>query len=1078
MPSKTCKQVVGMKCVMYRGKPVYYKNLDMLSKTLKISRVMASKLIKDNGRRIIKKETGEVEVINIKKENPLGLLSREFNIKRLANKNLINGHYFPTKNVEILKELGPNEEDKGLNIHIKIYLNFSSPYMLDTFKILNEEGKKQLHQKIIQNGFKYNKNRNIYIKNNKVLSISDYYKFLNSQIRYNKKENKFLKYEQDGGIILRKKHYIFSGEQKDIENFVKDKVSLYSGNNKIKILSRVIFYDFWIGSSYQDKKLFFEDGYIRDFENEYELTQWVNIQYNYKNKKGDSCAISFIGKKYPELYWEIKDLEDENGVTLKNFMNFCKGNSIGYNIYNELGEKLYLYKGDLGNINCIIYNNHIYPLYGGKPKKYCCKEYNIILLENSNKEYKKYISNKKLPSNIKIGDIISKTRKKSTDDIDIISFTVKDDKYIFNPEYNKCSIILKKIGYEKYIYDNININDICKLLEKIYKVQSTSSFLPEKHYFKTPPLYYKTNFKIDKNKEIVTIDKNKSYPYALYNLPYLIIFDWRKDKVNKNPKNIKESFLYISKPKKWSIAMPCTKIYAGYHLIECKNLGLEFELLEELETCTVPNYYRKIIKLMFENMDEKDFKSAMVILIGKFERDMSEVYNYKYIGTYNEESSKMYEGFTQKIGDNKIFFKETKKFKYARDKIPISTQVKDMSRMMLINKIKELKIKDNDIIQINTDSITYYGILPKNLNRNTFEGWKESEYKDIGFVDTFNLYEYNNQNIPTLLNLKNNNTGYTELYMKYAGSGKTTHIVNKIIPEIKEIEEILSNMLKEENRDNSYIVLTPTHSTLSELKKKGINCKIVQKYTFSETIPTEKNIIFDEIGFADLSCHDLLYKLNHLNKNLICFGDFNQLLPIEEDRPCNQPHYLNFLFKKIDTKFVNYRNNFTKEYYDKIINEEIDIVKEVNKYSTSLYNADVVLCYRTNKSKVFKTRDVYNNKILKKLGKKSNDIGVKLICINNKLIEKNIYNHKQLVIKEKYKEDDDKNIFYKLEDEIGEEFIITEKQLKYFRPAYALNVYEAQGMTLKSYHWATEDDKFLYGNMAYTIISRLYQDKE
>lgn len=1059
---------------MYNGKPIHYKNLELLAKKLNISRAMASKLIKDDGRRIIKQETGEVEIINIKKDNPRGLLSKDFNIKRATNKNLINGHFYPTKKVEILKELGPEEEDKGLHINIQMYVNFSSPEIVTTYDVLNKKGKNLFEKKM--NLIGYHKDGKSFVKDGEIFNVDQYYKLLDSKIikcidiLNDKKALNY--YLDDGSISLKKKHYVFSGLQKDIEKFVQDKIDKYVGTIG-KNFARITYYNFWVGSTYQNKKLKFEDGYIRDFENEYVLTEWTNIQYNYKNKNGDSCAVSYIGKRFPELYWDIKILEDENGITLNNFMIFCRINSISYYLYNELGKETHRFEGNKGKIYCIIYNNHIYPLLGGKPKKYNCKEYNVHLLENSHEIYEKILNKKNLPSKIKICDIVSFTQKKGGEkNIDITSFIVKDDKYIFNPSYEKCLNILKKMGHENYIFDNIKITDISKILEKIYKVSSTASFFPKKYLFKTAPLYYKSDIDI-KCKKLSNIDKNKAYPYCLYNLPYLIVFDWRKYKVNKNPKKIIEEFLYLVKPHKWSIPLPAIKLYAGYHLLECKKLGLEFDLLEELETITVPNYYRKIIKIMFENMDEIDFKKAMVILIGKFERDIREEYHYKYINTCNKESSLMYDGFTQKIGNHTIFFKEQLQYKYARDKLPIATQVKDMSRLMITKKIQELKIEDEDIFQINTDSISYLGELPNDLDKKSFDGWKEIEYKDIGCVlSSFDIYggrcvELDDDEELSLLSLKNNNPGITKLYMNYAGTGKTTKIIKKIVPKAKKMSD----------KEDDYIVLTPTHSTLDELKKFGVKCEIAHKYTFSDTVPKEKTIIFDEIGFADLSCHDLLYKLNDLNKNIIAFGDFNQMQPIGEDRPCNQLHYLEFLFKKINTRFTNHRNNFTKEYYDKLINNEIDIVKEVNKYSTSINKAEVILCYRTNKSTKFKTRDEYNKKILKKIGKSSSDIGVKLICIDNSLIKDEIYHHKQVIIKDKYKEnEDDKYFTYKLEDNNKKEYIIKEKQLKHFRPAYAINIYEAQGSTLNSYHWAEEDNKFLNGNMAYTIISRLRGD--
>lgn len=1062
------------KFIIFRGKKVKYTDVRDLSKKLNVRERAAQKLIKDSGRRLVIKDNGEVDVIDIKTDNVDGLLAREFQIHNVTNTQLINGADFPEQETEIINDkLSPNEYVKRINIYIEIYLNFGSPELLTIQSLKDRDG---------------NIDKNL--------------------IQY---------YISTGSLVKRTRAINYSGEIRDIKNRVNQAIAEYSGNRKIRNFGHVVYSRFRLGSTFQNKKLHYDDGYIRDFENEYELTEWINIQYNYRNKHGDSCVVAYIKTKFPDLYWKIKKYETPEGIQLKNFKQFCETYSIGYNIYDETGKIISQKNGETGVIFCIIYNNHLYPLYGGKPKRYSCKEYKIHLINNANQMFEKLLKKKKLPSNIKINSIISSNAieqdindnieeleiinngevipiKHKNKSIDIVSFTVKNDKYINNPEYSKCKKILENIKLVEYIYDNIKITDISKLLEKIYKVNNTSSFFPEKYLFKTPPLYYGIK-DVNKNRKISTIDKNKCYPYALYSLPYLITFDWRKNKVRANPTIINEQYLYIAKPLKFTILMPCTKLYTGYFLKDCMEIGIQFELLEELETAIQPNHYRKIIRTMFSNMEEKDFKMAMVILIGKFERSIQEQYTYKYTGTYNEESSKMYNGFTEQIGDHTIFFKENKQIKYARDKIPLATQIKDMSRFLVYKKIKELKLKDSDIIQINTDSISYYGDLPKGLNSKTFDGWKEAEYKPIGDIDVNSMYEANNEYPPTLLNLHNDNKNTRILHMKYAGSGKTTYIINELVPRLNKIiaQQIMQNKIitgynkiNELTQDKSYvpmklhkiltyIVLTPTHSMLDEYKNANIPCEIIHKYTFSDTIPDEQYIIIDEIGFIDLSCHDFLYKLNHKNKSFECFGDFNQLLPIGEDVPCNQQHYLNFMFDTIDTNFINYRNNFTSEYYDDLINEKIDIVKEVNKYSTPIEKAEVVICYRTHKSTVSKTRDIYNEKILKQLGKKADDIGVKIICTNNKLKDRGIYNHKRLTIIDRIIEDE--QLKYKLKDNTNEEFLISEREMRYFRPAYAINVYEAQGMTLESYHWAKEDNKFLYGNMAYTIISRIKQKK-
>ena len=65
------------------------------------------------------------------------------------------------------------------------------------------------------------------------------------------------------------------------------------------------------------------------------------------------------------------------------------------------------------------------------------------------------------------------------------------------------------------------------------------------------------------------------------------------------------------------------------------------------------------------------------------------------------------------------------------------------------------------------------------------------------------------------------------------------------------------------------------------------------------------------------------------------------------------------MFNNIITLDTNYRNNFNKEYYDDLINENINLEEEVKKYSTDNYHeADVIICYTND------IRNIYN-KLLK-----------------------------------------------------------------------------------------------------------------
>jgi hypothetical protein len=182
------------------------------------------------------------------------------------------------------------------------------------------------------------------------------------------------------------------------------------------------------------------------------------------------------------------------------------------------------------------------------------------------------------------------------------------------------------------------------------------------------------------------------------------------------------------------------------------------------------------------------------------------------------------------------------------------------------------------------------------------------------------------------------------------------------------------------------------------------------------------------------------------------------------------------MFGTVDTQFTNYRNKFSKKYYDSIIkhNESDDfLVTEVKSHGTKTHStADVILCYRN------KTRKEYNSKALAKLGLEPYDIGCKMICVTNEFGELGLWNHTELTITNI--EDD----LYTLSTNNGINYEFSEKKIKNenkFRFAYCVNVYEAQGKTFNSYYWCSEDDFFLKridyartrNRIAYTIISRI-----
>ena len=1020
--------------IEYNGKKIGYNNFNDLSKKLNIYKNQSKDLIKQNklGKEkeiIIFDIDGNVGKVSLQKKGFRNTLKKQYGIKKVTNKEL-----FKQRNVKYNKAIVDSNIGLGPKTNVnKLIINL-------TVFIVSSSDAPRIKQKLLDKA---------------PIKIDS------------ENEKKILELDNSEYLVSRSKLLPYNGKVEDIDNFVKENAKNYTGG---KMEIKVLYYYYTIQDIYKKSTFKIENSFLKDFDNEYSLEEWCNIIYDYR-KGEDSCVVSFIGTKFPKLYWKIKKLEDEGDITFNKFCIFLDENDIGYYFYDErnkiIRKKLVYTKG---LIHCIVYNNHIYPIRGEKLIK--TKPKNIKLIDNGDEKLNELLENNIVPFRLKIDEIKADENNNVITELNIVSFCDKKTKYICNQQYNKCINTIKKIFNDcninetllKKIPDNISTISIPDFILKHFKSESYVSYLPEKYQFIKKPYDYRTTKEIDTTREIITIDKNKSYPYCLANLPFLIKFDFRKDAVHKVKKDIPynkivDHYIYICEPKESTILMPDTSHYSGYHVKLCLNEDIDFVVHEYWECEAVYNPFNILINSMYKNMEPKDFKLSANIMIGKFERCINYDVDYYYTHIADKENEGLYEGFTRELGDHTLFFKDKENITNIRDCIPIAMQIKDKSREILFNKINELNIKD--VIQIKTDSISYYGNkYPKNLDPNDFNGWKKSDFKELPMITS--IMEKKTY-IPTVRNLNHIQSGYGKvpiriLHNKYAGAGKTHYIINELIPRL-------------EREGKTYIVLTPTHQTLAEYISLGINCKIMQRYHLVRTqdLPTEDYIIIDEIGIVDSKAHDTLEKLRYLEKDYECFGDFNQMLAPMETKPLNQKHYLRYMFNEIDNEYTNYRNNFTTEYYDSLINstDQDYLINEVNKYSCDYpEEADCIICFRTEKADKFQTRDHYNNLIMG--GTSINTEKTKIICINNKLLEQyNIYNHMILEVVK------DNGEVLKLKDENNKKYKLQSKEIKHFRPAYCLNCYEVQGMSLNSYYWAPEDDKFLTPRMAYTIISRL-----
>lgn len=850
-------------------------------------------------------------------------------------------------------------------------------------------------------------------------------------------------------IVRRRTIFIHHDSIRELYNTARQAALAYGaripgvGPNDIYIISIII--DGQNGS--EDLNYDWDNMVIQDTD--YELSQWSNINY-VNNIKDENCLSKYFKDNH--------NIEIYNEQTIKDIISFCDNNNINYNFYSIDG-KLRFSNNDKTNkdiINCIFYNNHIYPLNGKKPIPRD-KIYNEIKLTNDiDKEIDKLLKKKIMPYDLTF-DFDSKAKSK------ISSYTYNSIKYIDNNEYADCYCILLTFDLTDKIHDTIKVKDLGSIIEKKYidYENDCMSFFPLSTHSKGAFNYdvIPDGFVYDID-DIYYIDKNLCYTSVLKTLLFLIKVDWRIATINKINKPINETKiidynLYIvNVNNNYDILYPNNDIYCGTFLNLTKIHRPDIIIVEEIECQYTKNYYSEMIKDMFEKKIDKDaIKSIFNILIGKFQKDTYIKDQYDYKGIFNIDESNRTSGLKVNINNKfNVIYESTKNVSYINNRKPIAIQIKDMSRLMVFNQMIEHRISLDNILQIKTDAILFKGSKP-NINLDPVEGWKFLDKSTIKKIIPSD--EINEANITFSINFNSN--AIRILHSQYAGCGKTYYISNVLVPKLQESK-------------TTYIVLTPSYCALEEYMEKKINCRVVQYFDYNTEIPIEDYIIIDEIGMMGKKSHDFLCKLLHIGKKYECFGDFHQLPPPDTGVSFGTEHYLKYLFSDIKEEFNNYRNNFPKEYYDSLIysNDKNYLIREVIKYSTKNYkDAEIIITYRNI------NREKWNNLIMAEDKLSYNTKGLKLFCDVNKDRYKafGVYNGFPLYVNSS----DDK--YYYLVNNMNDIKIkikCNHKQItEDFNPRFAMNVYNIQGKTIKSYYWDQNDNHFINGPIAYTIISRL-----
>jgi hypothetical protein len=497
-----------------------------------------------------------------------------------------------------------------------------------------------------------------------------------------------------------------------------------------------------------------------------------------------NCIQKHLGNIYSKFSKkEIKTLN-----TTEDLLNYSKRHDIkmiAYDIKGKVISSNYPAKPNTCRkaLIYIAYNNHIYPL----------KNHLLNKINHTVKLSPVYVADvNMLKLFLKLYHEHGPPRDLKMNGENIISFVYDDKIYHCNDDYEKCKHILSKFGLEDKMTIYTKIKNIGEIIEQLYIKSNIKSFMPGSDRYNKGAYNYHNEESVPLEEDVITIDKVKCYSSCLASLENLIWCDQKMNEFKKLPfgdryldkkdgVNIIPHYLYIVEPELSTILIPHKNIYTGETVKYAIEKGLNIKILEEQETQITENYYKQMIIDCYNKLDNEDFKEMINPLIGRFESSQVIKYGLKYDMVGNDDTTDCMEGFKIKLayGVN-VIMKETKTFNLYNKK-PIAIQVKDKSRIVLYEMMEKLNLCQEDIIQIKTDSITFYNKpeLKKNNNyknyiKNDLDGWKIEKYTPINprkFSNinpnmTFELISDDNENM---------------LCNCMAGSGKTYEIINKIL---------------------------------------------------------------------------------------------------------------------------------------------------------------------------------------------------------------------------------------------------------------------------------------------------------
>ena len=883
-----------------------------------------------------------------------------------------------------------------------------------------------------------------------------------------------------------------------------------------------------------------EQYYIEKKRKYAELVNLFNEKIEPVNNPSEiNCVVYYFDELYKKkkrkvyklICNDLKEIESKKKtIYLNDLKDILKKHEITIYIYS-MGEYLefeqynsnYTEKSKCEHIILYIEDNHLYVVKSMKHKNHLTrksiKNYDNAIIKNVLS-----VEPLKLLNSLVLGfDLDSHTNeiKYLMYDNDKELFTNYDDIKITNK-------FIKKLGYDKRILFSNPNNFINKIIDK-YNI-NTFSIFPFR--INNDVLMYKNNeIKQEKNDEtLLNIDKNKCFSNALYDCPFIPIFNvFTNVKRNYEPNElIVNHYLYFIEVNEPNEIYYNNGFRFGYFLNKVGGLKhikikyvYECDILKDSEN-NIINPYGVMINDLYgvaETKEEINFiKDSVNKYIGKmmnpekqkitykenlkcsnvndlklmFKNDMEKIYS----GDLDEEeidkklnNDLSYDdvlkimtlrndiGYIEDTHNKNMVWhwtlKEKNNMYVGQDNKPLHILIRDIAQLYILEKINEIGLKKEDIIEINTDCIyiknsNNYDLTKINNNPNDWKAWKTTKGYKKEQIQNVNLKLNDNEPEETKYFYELNENQYN-FNLEYAGGGKTYRIKEQIKNEIKK------------NNKYSYIILSSFNDFITEYRKDGLNAYTIAHYIYHNKTIKEKNIYVDEFGIC--SINEILYMFRHQYKNFHLYGDLKQLCPVKSNKV--NENFLKQIAYDYNTKWTNKRNTFTKEFYDELINEKDikNINKIVNVYNSPIKQANKIIAFYND------TVDKYNKLMLKEYNKQFNenniDIDIPILNTENNLSVKTpkgeieqIYNRHSFNIVEKINDAEE----YIICDGINKYIVSKEILLKYFKVAYCITLYASQGKTFNKIHYVKDErdrQALMKDGALYTLISRLkFNDKE